>query len=162
MSHRLATFVRIRARKHFCVDSPSWRIILAFKLIPFSFLFFFSLIILLKANERVVIDFKVNGERPPFVPDGMTIDAEGSLYIATFGGNTIYKVHPKSGKVLLEIKIPAEQVTSAAFGGPNLDILYVTTAGKEFSSPQPPPAGALFKVTGLGVKGTKMTSVKLN
>lgn len=63
---------------------------------------------------------------------------------------------------MLEIKIPAEQVTSAAFGGPNLDILFVTTAAKEFSSPQPAPAGALFKVTGLGVTGTKMYSVKLN
>ena len=63
---------------------------------------------------------------------------------------------------MLEIKIPAEQVTSAAFGGPNLDILFVTTAAKEFKTPQPPPSGGLFKVTGLGVTGTKMYSVKLN
>lgn len=58
--------------------------------------------------------------------------------------------------------IPAEQITSAAFGGPNLDILYVTSAKKEFKSKQPPPAGGLFKITGLGVKGTKMYSVKLD
>lgn len=58
--------------------------------------------------------------------------------------------------------IPAEQVTSVAFGGPNLDILYVTTASKEFKSPQPPPAGSLFKVTGLNAKGVKMNGVKLN
>lgn len=68
----------------------------------------------------------------------------------------------RTGKIELEIKIPAEQVTSVAFGGPNLDILYVTTASKEFKSPQPAPAGSLFKVTNLGAKGTKMTSVKLN
>lgn len=114
------------------------------------------------ANERVVIDFKINGERPPFVPDGMTIDANGSLYVATFGGSTVYKINPSNGAVELEIKFPAEQVTSAAFGGPNLDILYVTTASKEFKSKQPVPAGKLFMVTGLGVKGTPMTSVKLN
>lgn len=58
--------------------------------------------------------------------------------------------------------IPAEQVTSCAFGGPNLDMLFATTAKKEFKSKQPPPAGGLFKITGLGVTGTKMYSVKLD
>lgn len=47
------------------------------------------------SNERVVIDFTINGERPPFVPDGMTIDSEGNLYVATFGGSTVYKVNAK-------------------------------------------------------------------
>uniref|UniRef100_A0A6B2E813 Regucalcin n=1 Tax=Phlebotomus kandelakii TaxID=1109342 RepID=A0A6B2E813_9DIPT len=108
-------------------------------------------------NPRVLIDFAVHGERPNFVPDGMTIDSEGSLYVALWGGHKVLKVCPNTGKVVLEIDIPAEQVTSAAFGGPNLDILYVTTAGTERSSPQPPPAGGLFAVTGLGVTGTKMT-----
>ncbi|XP_052870510.1 regucalcin [Anopheles cruzii] len=114
------------------------------------------------SNERVVVDFRVDGERPPFVPDGMTIDAEGSLYVATFGGSTVYKVNSTTGKVELEIKLPCEQVTSAAFGGPNLDVLFVTTSAKEFKSPQPAPAGALFKVTGLGVKGTPMHAVALD
>lgn len=114
------------------------------------------------ANERVVIDFTIDGKRPDFVPDGMTIDSNGDLYVATFGASKVFKINPATGAIELEIKIPAEQVTSAAFGGPNLDILYVTTAGKEFKSKQPPPAGRLFKVTGLGVKGLPMKSVKLN
>lgn len=114
------------------------------------------------ANGRVVIDFTVNGQRPDFVPDGMTIDTSGSLYVATFGASKIFKINPATGSIELEIELPAEQVTSAAFGGPNLDILFVTTAGKEFKSKQPPPAGKLFKVTGLGVKGLPMKSVKLN
>lgn len=114
------------------------------------------------ANERVVIDFTINGERPEFVPDGMTIDTNGSLYVATFGGSKILKINPTTGAIELEIKFPAEQITSAAFGGPNLDILYVTSASKEFKSKQPPPAGKLFTVTGLGVKGFPMKSVKLN
>lgn len=114
------------------------------------------------ANGRVVIDFTINGQRPDFVPDGMTIDANGSLYVATFGASKVFKINPTTGAIELEIKIPAEQVTSAAFGGPNLDILYVTTAGKEFKSKQPPPAGKLFKVTGLGVKGLPMKSVHLD
>ncbi|XP_059613722.1 regucalcin isoform X2 [Phlebotomus argentipes] len=108
-------------------------------------------------NPRVLIDFSVNGERPNYVPDGMTIDSEGNLYVALWGGNKVLKVCPNSGKVIQEIDIPAEQVTSAAFGGPNLDILYVTTAATERDRPQPPPAGGVFAVKGLGVTGTKMT-----
>lgn len=47
------------------------------------------------ANERVAIDLSANGENPGFVPDGMTIDTEGNLYIATWGGSKIIKVDPK-------------------------------------------------------------------
>lgn len=47
------------------------------------------------ANERVVIDFKVNGERPNFIPDGMTIDANGDLYVATWAGSKVLKINPK-------------------------------------------------------------------
>ncbi|XP_055709062.1 regucalcin-like isoform X2 [Phlebotomus papatasi] len=108
------------------------------------------------SNPQVLLDFSVNGERPGFVPDGMTIDSEGNLYVALWGGNKVLKVNPQTAKVDLEIAMPCSQVTSAAFGGPNLDILYVTTAGTERDSPQPPPAGGVFAVTGLGVKGTKM------
>lgn len=70
-------------------------------------------------------------------------------------------LYSSNGKVELEIKFPSEQITSAAFGGPNLDILYVTSAATERSGPQPPPAGSLFKVTGLGVKGLPMSKVRL-
>lgn len=113
------------------------------------------------SNEKVLIDFRVNGERPSFGPDGMTIDAEGNLYVCTWGGSKIMKIDPNTGKIVLEIKFPSEQITSAAFGGPNLDILYVTSAATERSGPQPPPAGSLFKVTGLGVKGLPMKKVRL-
>lgn len=48
------------------------------------------------ANERVAIDFKINGKKPPnFLPDGMTIDTDGNLYIACFGGSKVLKVDPK-------------------------------------------------------------------
>lgn len=114
------------------------------------------------ANGRVVIDFTVDGKRPDFVPDGMTIDSNGSLYVATFGASRIFKINPTTGAIELEIILPAEQVTSVAFGGPNLDIMYATTAGKEFKSKQPVPAGQLFKITGLGVKGLPMKSLKLH
>jgi len=112
------------------------------------------------SNPRVVIDFRVNGERPGFIPDGMTIDTEGNLYVATWGGSKVLKVNPESGKILLEIDIPAKQVTSVAFGGPNLDILYVTTAATTRDSEQPPLAGHLFKVTGLNATGLPGVQVR--
>lgn len=51
----------------------------------------------------------------------------------------------------MDIELPATQITSVAFGGPNLDILYVTTANKD--GKQPEGSGYLYKVTGLGEKG---------
>lgn len=51
-------------------------------------------LIQLLANERVVIDFRVDGGRPSFVADGMTIDTAGNLYVATFGGSKILKINP--------------------------------------------------------------------
>lgn len=66
-----------------------------------------------------------------------------------------------TGKILLEIDIPAKQVTSVAFGGPDLDILFVTTAATTRDAEQPPEAGYLFKVTGLGVKGFPGVQVRV-
>lgn len=66
-----------------------------------------------------------------------------------------------SGQLVQEITIPAKQVTSVAFGGPNSDELYVTTAKIPFVEPQGPLAGATFKVTGLGARGFPMTDVDL-
>lgn len=47
--------------------------------------------------------------------------------------------------------VNATQISSMAWGGPKLDILYVTTANKD--GKQPPESGHIFKVTGLGTKG---------
>ncbi|XP_049284939.1 regucalcin-like isoform X1 [Anopheles funestus] len=104
-------------------------------------------------NETVFFDLRVNGTNPGYVADGMTSDADGNLYIATWGGSKVMKVDKRSQQLVQEIKIPAEQVTSVAFGGPQLDELFVTTSSK---GDKPAPAGELFKVTGLGVKGKPM------
>lgn len=103
------------------------------------------------ANQRTVIDWKkhnIDG-----LPDGMTIDTDGNLWIACFDGSQVIKVDPVAGNVLQSIPIPALQVTSVAFGGKNLNELYVTSASMNIRSEQKPPCGAVFKVTGLGVKG---------
>lgn len=61
----------------------------------------------------------------------------------------------------MEIPIPAKQITSVAFGGPDMDILYVTTAATARDEQQPPLAGHLFKVTGLGTKGLPGVKVRV-
>ncbi|KAL9697146.1 hypothetical protein quinque_000587 [Culex quinquefasciatus] len=109
-------------------------------------------------NETVLYDIRVDGKNPGFVCDGMTSDAEGNLYVATWGGSKLLKINPKTKQLVQEIPIPAKQVTSASFGGPQLDELYVTTA---HTNNQDAPAGALFKVTGLGVKGKEMYKMVL-
>nr|XP_040226262.2 regucalcin-like isoform X1 [Anopheles coluzzii] len=109
-------------------------------------------------NETVFYDLRVNGAHPGYVPDGMTSDADGNLYVATWGGSKVMKIDKGSQKLVLEIKIPAEQVTSVAFGGPQMDELFVTTSS---NGDKPAPAGELFKVTGLGVKGKPMHKMVL-
>ncbi|XP_022217077.1 regucalcin isoform X1 [Drosophila obscura] len=109
------------------------------------------------SNPKVVFNLRKTSPKDHLLPDGLTIDTEGNLYVATFNGATIFKVNPNTGKVLLEIKFPTKQITSAAFGGPNLDILYVTTAAK---FDQPAPAGTTYKVTGLNATGYPGTYLK--
>lgn len=70
-----------------------------------------------------------------------------------FNASCVIKIDPKTGKLLQKIDIPALQVTSVTFGGPDLDILFVTTASMHIGKRQEPPCGATFMVTGLGVKG---------
>jgi sugar lactone lactonase YvrE len=60
-------------------------------------------------------------------PDGQTIDAEGYLWSARWEGNGLVRFAP-DGSVDRVVPVPAPRVTSCAFGGPELDTLYVTTA----------------------------------
>ena len=104
-------------------------------------------------SSRVVIETKE--EYDP--PDGMTIDAEGMLWIAHWKGSCVGRWNPKTGKLVSKIEVPAYHVTSCAFGGKNLDTLYITTASIEVSPEQKiqyPLAGCLFQVKP-GVKGVK-------
>jgi sugar lactone lactonase YvrE len=58
----------------------------------------------------------------------MTIDAEGMLWVAYWGGWRVVRWNPHTGEALAIIELPVERVTAPWFGGPNLDELYITTA----------------------------------
>jgi sugar lactone lactonase YvrE len=90
-------------------------------------------------------------------PDGSTIDSEGMIWIAHWGGFCVARWNPKTGELLCKVELPAKHVTSCAFGGKNLDTLYITTAREglnENDLKEYPLSGGLFVVKP-GVKGSK-------
>lgn len=73
------------------------------------------------------------------VPDGLTVDADGGVWVAVWGGYAVLH-HDPGGKVIETVDLPAAaRVSSCVFGGPDLDRLYITTAAGPGES-----AGALF------------------
>lgn len=90
-------------------------------------------------------------------PDGMTIDVEGNLWVALWGGGIVGKFNPLTGELLQKIKVPAPNVSSCAFGGKNLDVLFITTARQWMNEEQLknfPLSGGLFSVKP-GVHGVR-------
>jgi sugar lactone lactonase YvrE len=88
-------------------------------------------------------------------PDGMTIDAEGNVWIALWGGSAVGCWNPETGELLRTISVPAKNVTSVAFGDDDLGTLYITTARQGTSDEELekfPLAGGVFKIRP-GVKG---------
>jgi sugar lactone lactonase YvrE len=81
---------------------------------------------------------------PPGKPDGMCIDAEGCLWVAVWGSGTVRR-YGLDGRLLVEIPVPASQVSSCAFGGSDLSLLFITTATENLQDPEP-EAGAVFVV----------------
>lgn len=89
-------------------------------------------------------------------PDGMTIDHNDNLWVAFCHGACVICYEPHTGKQLHRIDLPCLETTACAFGGENLDELYVTTGIHK--SEKEVDAGRLFKITGLGVSGVPSNS----
>lgn len=85
-------------------------------------------------------------------PDGMTVDADGHVWIAHWGGSRVCRYTPDA---VLDrtIELPALQITSCTFAGPELDRMFVTSAAKERNRNEEPLAGSLFEVDPGGVRG---------
>ena len=84
------------------------------------------------------------------LPDGMTVDAEGGLWIAHWGGSRVSRFTP-DGKLERVIPLPASQVTNCAFGGAALNRMFVTSAAIDKAGEA--QAGALFEVDPGGMRG---------
>ena len=91
------------------------------------------------------------GRREPFlvfeatwgVPDGMTFDADGGLWVACWGAGWVTRFELATGRRHCSIPLPASQVSSCTFAGPQLDRMFVTSAAVGVDEPL---AGALFEV----------------
>jgi sugar lactone lactonase YvrE len=85
------------------------------------------------------------------LPDGLTVDAEGGVWVAIYGGGAVRRYSPE-GTVDAEIGLPARNATACTFGGPDLDQLFITTSREGLDRDEDPLAGAVF-VAAVGVKG---------
>jgi L-arabinonolactonase len=101
-------------------------------------------------NPRVF----VAADLAPGEPDGSTVDADGYLWSTRWGGGQVVRFAP-DGRIDRVLELPAPQPTCAAFGGPGLDVLYVTTARQWMAEEQiagAPQSGSLF-ARAPGVRG---------
>jgi sugar lactone lactonase YvrE len=88
------------------------------------------------------------------VPDGLTVDAEGGVWVALHGGWGLRRYSPE-GELLAEVGLPIARITSCCFGGPDLRDLYVTTRREGLNGAEKsgqPLAGALLRLD-VGVAG---------
>ncbi len=96
----------------------------------------------------------IDGRRPLLTfdgssgaPDGMTVDAEGCLWVALFGGAAVQRFSPDGERLETVMTPGSPQTTCCCFGGPDLDTLYITTARDPIAgvvTEGEPNAGALF------------------
>ncbi|MGW4754618.1 SMP-30/gluconolactonase/LRE family protein [Streptomyces chartreusis] len=96
------------------------------------------------------------GDRRPFVeieegagfPDGLTVDADGCVWVALWDGSAVRRYTP-AGELDRVVELPVPRVTACAFAGPDLTDLYITTARVGLKSPLP-LSGSLLVVPGAG------------
>lgn len=99
-------------------------------------------------RRRVVVDFSADGG----MPDGLTVDAYGSLWIAMWGQGRVLQVRP-DGEVVASVEVPARQPSSCAFGGTDYGTLFVTTAREGLAVDDGAVDGSVLAVSGLEVGG---------
>jgi sugar lactone lactonase YvrE len=103
-------------------------------------------------RARMLLEF---GDDEPGTPDGLTVDREGHLWIALWGGGQVRRY--SSGGVLEDVvPVPATQTSGCTFAGPVLDILVVSTSAEGLSAKEralQPDAGRLFTVHVPDVRG---------
>jgi sugar lactone lactonase YvrE len=101
------------------------------------------------ADRRVAIQIPLEAG----APDGLTVDAEGGIWIVLWGGAAVHRY--LDGRLERVIKLPVSKPTSCAFGGAELDELYITSASEGLSDADrraQPLAGALFRIR-TGIRG---------
>jgi sugar lactone lactonase YvrE len=99
------------------------------------------------SDRRTVVSIPVEAGGP----DGMTVDADGGIWVALWDGGAVHRYRP-DGQLDTVIKLPTPRVTACTFGGPGLTELFITTSAIDLDRNRDPVAGSLFKTTP-GVRG---------
>lgn len=97
----------------------------------------------------------MQGDDPEVVRDGLTVDADGGIWVALWGGGAVNRYAP-DGSLLTTVELPVRRPTSCAFGGRERDTLFVTTARDQVDAAADNghrDSGRVFSITGLGVRG---------
>jgi sugar lactone lactonase YvrE len=97
----------------------------------------------------------VHVREPGVAPDGLTVDDEGCIWVALWGGGALRRYSP-AGSLLATVAVPVERPTSCAFGGSDGTTLFITTARHgldETALARQNDAGRVFRLDGLGVSG---------
>jgi sugar lactone lactonase YvrE len=134
------------AKTMYYVDTPTYRID-AFDFNPESGTL---------SNRRIFARIEGGGR-----PDGLCIDSEGCLWVAIWLGWEVHRYAP-DGRLLQRVSVPTAMVSSCAFGGPDLDVLCITSASGGLMKRQrqeQPHAGAIFAFTP-GVQGLPAAQFK--
>jgi sugar lactone lactonase YvrE len=102
-------------------------------------------------RRRVFVDLSEESKRP----DGLTVDAEGGVWVALSNGGVVRR-YTSGGTLDGIIEVPAKKVTACTFGGPRLDQLFITTSREGVAPGSDLLAGSLFcafaGVSGLPVR----------
>jgi sugar lactone lactonase YvrE len=102
--------------------------------------------------DRLIVEDGVPIGREPFLhldpsalgyPDGLTVDADGNIWVAIWNGSCVVGYAP-DGSEIARIDLPVPQVTACTFGGPDLRTLFITTSRRD--RPQDTEAGSVFVV----------------
>ena len=94
----------------------------------------------------------------PGMPDGLTVDADGGVWVAFFGGGRVCRFDP-AGRPDLTVELPVDLVTSVCFGGPDLADLFISTSTEGMPAAavaDVPAAGGVFTARP-GVRGRPAT-----
>jgi sugar lactone lactonase YvrE len=106
-------------------------------------------------GRRTLVHF----DQPGLAPDGLTVDEQGDIWVAMYGGWAVNRYGPE-GSLRATVHIPVAQTTSCAFGGGDRRTLFVTTGRErlgEAALEGQPDAGRVFSVTGLDARGPGCT-----
>ena len=101
---------------------------------------------LMPSNGRILID-NCN-------PDGATVDDDGFIWSAQWDDQCVLRISPQ-GRIDTQLEFPGQIVSSVMFGGPQLDLLYLTTIGDEVqgATPGADAPGRVLVVAGTGFRG---------